>query len=158
MTNTYALVKNNIVANVVLADDGFIAGIASDWDRIEKINDDQDQLVAIGWSWSAKAGFTPPEPVVPKAVWEITKLAFKNRFPRAKWMAAKQAIGDFAVAADFFESFELAASIHLDRKDTQDMVNAMATSAVPSEARLTPEEAALILEVPAGAAEQRQTP
>lgn len=76
---------------------------------------------------------------------KITKLSFKNRFPRAKWKAAKAASASNADLADFFESFELASHINLALTETMDGVNALTLAAWPASIRLTSDEVAAIL-------------
>lgn len=83
--------------------------------------------------------------VKPDTNWRISKLAFKNRFPRAKWIAAKQAATTNPELEDFFESFDLSQFIDLSDKQVIDSVNMFTTSAVPEECRLSADEANAIL-------------
>lgn len=89
------------------------------------------------------------EPIIEQHTWKITKLAFKNRFPRSKWIAAKSAASTDANLADFFETFELSTFIDLQRQDTIDYVNALKDESIPESIRLTQEEVNAVLLVPA---------
>lgn len=74
----YALIKNGVVSNVIVADADFVAGIAKQWDHIEPASGG----VGPGWGWDGTR-FTPPiDPAPPTestpAVWTV--LAFRSRF------------------------------------------------------------------------------
>lgn len=58
----YALIKNGVVANTIIADSTFIKVIASDWDDIIEIPDDE---CGIGWSFDGKDFFAPVQPEEP---------------------------------------------------------------------------------------------
>jgi hypothetical protein len=67
----YALIKNDVVANVIVADAEFVAGIADQWDHIEPATDG----VGPGWGWDGSQFAAPPPVVVPEPeaeppVWE----------------------------------------------------------------------------------------
>lgn len=79
--------------------------------------------------------------------WKITKLAFKRRFPNAKWIAAKAASMVDVGLADFFEDFNLATFIDLSRDDTIAKVTALGNVVIPESFRLTEEEIAAVLTV-----------
>ncbi len=88
----YALVRNNFVENVIVADPDFIQIIESEWDHIEAIDTFQEQGmgIGIGWSWNAQDGFVQPTPEQPEPVQQdskITRLAFLNRFQDAEAIA-----------------------------------------------------------------------
>lgn len=89
-----------------------------------------------------------PEPDEIKT-WNITKLAFKNRFPREKWKAAKAASVIDADVADFFESFNLATYIDLQRAETRQQVTNLTDPSVPESFRLTEEELDSVINTPA---------
>ena len=76
---------------------------------------------------------------------KITKLAFKNRFPRSKWIAARSASNADANLADFFESFDLATFIGLEDEETVYAVNSFASEGIPVEMKLTQQEVESIL-------------
>ena len=86
--------------------------------------------------------YTPP------VNWKISKLAFKNRFPRDKWIASKKAAISDEELEDFFESFDLAQFIDLSSEYTIESVNVFKTDRVPAECRLTEEEVNSILTTP----------
>lgn len=50
----YALIKDGIVKNVIVADTSFVALIRSEWSQIEPVTG----AAGIGWSWDN--GFVPP--------------------------------------------------------------------------------------------------
>lgn len=81
--------------------------------------------------------------------WKITKLAFKNRFPKAKWIAAKVAAQSDPILADFFETFELSTYVDLQREDTIESVQSLTQASIPESFRLTAEEYSEVIEVPA---------
>ena len=78
----------------------------------------------------------------------ISKFAFKNRFPREKWVAAKAASATNANLADFFEDFALVKAIELDFPRTVASVNSLADPSVPVEFRLTAAEVSAVLDQP----------
>lgn len=86
-------------------------------------------------------------------IWNITKLAFKNRFPSAKWIAARVASNSSAELYDFFESFDLATYINLKDQKTIDAVTSLSNESVPVEYRLTAEEVFSVINVPAATSE-----
>lgn len=154
----YALIKNNKVENVIVADPDFIQNIFLDWDHIEPLDTlhEQGLGVGVGWSWNEIEGFIAPvitepepEPIPVVDTWKITKLAFKNRFPRNKWIAAKIASANNPVLSDFFETFELSTFIDLQRQDTISSVNTLKDVSTPESFRLTQEEVDAVLLVPA---------
>lgn len=82
----YALIKNGVVENVIVADESFIAQIASEWDHIEPISGGAGR----GWGWDGSQFVAPepgsdPEPA-PAApwVWLIDIGPFYDRFGAAK--------------------------------------------------------------------------
>lgn len=58
----YALIKSGIVENTIIADEGFIAMIASEWDHCVRV-DEMDPQPGIGWSYDGSV-FTAP--VIPE--------------------------------------------------------------------------------------------
>lgn len=150
MNNKYALIKNNIVKNVIVADADFISTIASEYDLIEVLDTPEEQKVAgPGWIYVSETGeFIAPEQPS-NETWKITKLAFKNRFPKPKWTAAKIASQTDPVMADFFETFELSTYIDLQRQDTIESVQFLTQPSVPESFRLTSEEYSEVIETPA---------
>ena len=111
----YALIKNGVVDNVILGDEDFKAHLETVglYDHIEALDTpDEEKVSGPGWLYDSATGVfsepPAPEPTPepePIPVFKITKLAFKNRFPRPKWIAAR-ASTDVALV-DFFECFDL---------------------------------------------------
>lgn len=147
--NKYALIKSGVVSNVVLGDDLWVDSIRQHWDNIVKLN--ENDRPNKGQQWIEGEGFITEEYVESEDVhtWKITKLAFKNRFPRSKWKAARQAATVNADFYDFFESFELATYIDLALPETIVSVTAMSAEGVPVEIKLTPEEVTAVIATPA---------
>lgn len=84
----YALIKNGVVANVIVADLDFIAQIEADWDRIEALDTlhEQGLGVSIGWTWDGE--FHAPHPALPTTVFaprHISVGSFLDRFGAQKW-------------------------------------------------------------------------
>lgn len=131
----YAIIENEMVVNVVESDApvGVASETANIGDRYEN------------------GEFIKPDPapqLAPAESFGISKLAFKNRFPRDKWKAAKAAASVSIDMADFFEDFELALFINLQDPRTIASVNDLADISVPVEFRLTAEEVANVIETP----------
>lgn len=88
----YALIKTGTVQNVIVADEQFIAQIAAEWDRIERIDTPAEQAlgVGIGWGWDGTqfvappAPPAPPPPEPPEWEWYIDIGPFFDRFGAAK--------------------------------------------------------------------------
>ncbi len=89
----------------------------------------------------------PPTPLA--ATWALSRRAFKARFPREKWIAAKVASASSPQLADFFEDFELSSFIDVTNPLTVAAVTALATPETPVEFRLTEAEVSAVLNVPA---------
>lgn len=107
----YALIKNNVVENVIVADESFVQLIATEWDHIERIDTPAEQAlgVGIGWTWNTTQGFIAPvvpevePPVVVPPVWEwfIDLGPFYDRFGAAKMAVLTSAdSGVKAILAD----------------------------------------------------------
>ena len=151
----YALIKNGVVDNVILGDEDFVAHLTAQgvYDHIEALDTPDEQKVGgPGWLYDAATGvFTEPvreEPVVAAVeVWKITKLAFKNRFPREKWIAARASTN--VALVDFFESFDLATFIDLKSTEVVPAVSSLALEATPVEFKLTQAEVDAVLTVAA---------
>lgn len=146
----YALIKNGTVQNVIVADEDFISTIASEYDHIEPLDTLEEQKVTgPGWIYVSETGefFEPEQPS--NETWKITKLAFKNRFPKAKWIAAKVAAQTDPILADFFETFELSTYIDLQRQDTIESIQFMTQAEIPEAFRLSAQEYSDVIEVPA---------
>ena len=145
----YALIKNGVVENIIVADEAFVSTLTG-YDHIEALDTPEEQKVAgPGWLYDAVTGEFSEPPVVNNDTWKITKLAFKNRFPRQKWIAAKAASSVNQEIADFFETFNLATYIDLEREDTIADVSYLKNELIPESFRLTEAEYAAVMLVPA---------
>lgn len=149
----YALIKNNTVENIIVADEAFVSSLSGQYDHIEALDTPEEQKVAgPGWLYDPETGkFSEPEFEIPEVLptWKITKLAFKNRFQKSKWIAAKIASQSDPILADFFETFELSTWIDLQRQDTIESVQFLTQASIPESFRLTAEEYTAVIEVPA---------
>jgi len=72
----YALIKNNIVKNVILANANFVAGISHKWDKILLL---PDNFGGPGWVYDGSQ-ISPPQP----SQAEIDKKARKSRLKSLK--------------------------------------------------------------------------
>lgn len=145
----YALIKNGVVENIIVADEAFVSTL-SGYDHIEALDTPEEQKVAgPGWLYDAGTGVFSEPPVPQNDTWKITKLAFKTRFPRQKWMAAKAAAEVSPEMADFFETFNLATYIDLQREDTIADVSYLKNELIPESFRLTEAEYTTVMLVPA---------
>lgn len=88
-------------------------------------------------------------PAPPVETWQLSKRAFKARFPREKWIAAKVAVASSPALADFFEDFELSSFIDVTNPITVASVTALTAPGTPVEFRLTEAEVNAVLKVPA---------
>ncbi|MBL8509326.1 MAG: hypothetical protein JNM11_12695 [Chitinimonas sp.] len=81
-----------------------------------------------------------PQPVTAKFGTVMTQLAFKRRFPVAKWQAARTiaASGQSPDLADFFEDWSAAS--YIDLRDVADRLPMMMSPQMPEPARLTQAE------------------
>lgn len=66
----YALIKDGIVKRVIVADPDFLPHIAVDWDHVEALDTEGEQVlnVGIGWGWDGAFVEPPtpePEPTAP---------------------------------------------------------------------------------------------
>ncbi|WP_047217190.1 hypothetical protein [Delftia lacustris] len=79
MIKDYALIKDGRVAQVIVADAGFVAGIQDMWDHIEPAS----AGAGVGWAWDGQAFAAPPAPEPgpqPAPVRHISVGAFFDRF------------------------------------------------------------------------------
>lgn len=126
----YALINNNKVENIIVADQEFIDAISDQYQHIESLDQPGELNIGVGWSWSQNGGFsapTPePEPNQPSPK-KITQLAFISRFTDAEAIALDLAsIGSTVEAASirrFMQKVNAATYIDLDRSDTISGVN-----------------------------------
>ena len=115
----YALIKNGVVENVIVATPEFIQTIAQDWDHVEALDTLHEQGLGVGrgWSWDAVTGFTqPPQPVVPvePVKRHIAVGSFYDRFGAEKYNIL--ASTDLTVQA-LIKDVSVRKFIDLDRDD-----------------------------------------
>lgn len=127
----YALINNNKVENIIVADQEFIDAISDhQYQHIESLDQPGELNIGVGWSWSQNGGFsapTPePEPNQPSPK-KITQLAFISRFTDAEAIALDLAsIGSTVEAASirrYMQKVNAATFIDLEREDTIAGVN-----------------------------------
>lgn len=133
----YALIKNNKVENIIVADFDFVQMILPDWQHIEPIDSQAEMTlsVGIGWSWTAQDGFTPPvveiTPELPQES-KLTRLAFLNRFQDSEAIAIDLAsIGSTPEAAAvrlYLKKVDAATYIDLQDQKTRNGVQALETA------------------------------
>lgn len=118
----YALIKNDTVVNVIVADDDFITTIEKDYDRIECI-DTQEEIAAnvgIGFTWEKdKLPVAPTvEIITPDPIKRIvSKLAFRRRFTKTERDTIEWAAIDNPSASE--EQRKMAASLRTTLKDQE---------------------------------------
>lgn len=95
------------------------------------------------WRLASDAEAEPPR------TWEISKRAFKNRFPRAKWNAASMASASNSLMYDFFETYRELSFVNLKDEETHYAVLAFSMDNIPDEMRLTGAEVDAVLNVAA---------
>lgn len=119
----YALIENNKVKNVILADEEFISNMTETYQHIEDLdNHPLGDRISAGWGWDP-SGFTePPAPPEPPVERKVTRLAFLNRFTDAEAIALDLAsIGTTIEAASirrYMQKVNAATFIDLTRDDT----------------------------------------
>lgn len=126
----YALIINNKVENIIVADQEFIDTISNQYQHIESLDQPGEHDIGVGWSWSQNEGFSAPapEPVQSQpAPKKITQLAFISRFTDAEAIALDLAsIGSTVEAASirrFMQKINAATFIDLDLAVTISAVN-----------------------------------
>ena len=148
----YALIKDNNVVNVIVAEPDFIASIQSDYDHIEPLDTllEQGLGVCIGWTYDGEfhAPDIPPVvlPTIPQEK-KITRLAFLNRFTDGEAIALDLAsIGNTVEAASirrYLSKVNAATFIDLEDPDTRGGVQTLEVMGLISEGR-----ALVILDTP----------
>ena len=119
----YALIENNKVKSVILADEEFVSNMTETYQHIEALdNHPLGGKISAGWGWDP-SGFTePPAPPVAPVERKVTRLAFLNRFTDAEAIALDLAsIGTTIEAASirrYMQKVNAATFIDLARDDT----------------------------------------
>lgn len=85
----FALVKTNLVENVIVADQEFADSIKADWDAVVAIPEGNPSGVGIGWTYKSKKFTAPVVESLPEVVLPVnTKIsvgAFFDRFGDQKY-------------------------------------------------------------------------
>jgi hypothetical protein len=61
----YALIKDGIVNNIIVADAQFIEAIENEWEHIEELDTEEKQIVGVNWTWDEELGFGEPSSIIP---------------------------------------------------------------------------------------------
>lgn len=118
----YALVKNNIIENVIECDQAFADSIAHEWDEVIPSNGMCKGWEKIGGVWTPPA---PPEQPAPAPVRVLTKLQYMNRFTDAELAAIYTAAKTVVQVEIWLEKFKLATEVNLDDPATVAGLQAM---------------------------------
>lgn len=145
-------IKNGIVDNFVhVTEDTKTASIGFLESQGYTVLDMERDNIKIGDLYNAITNeFTPVEP---EGNWNISKRAFKNRFPRAKWNYAAMNKDTNPLLYDMLETWSVSSYINLKDEETIYCVTALTYENIPVEARLTAAECDAIL-VPPGLPEE----
>ena len=128
--------ETEVTAKVFLEDQGFVI-VGS------------DAPVSIGWTYDESTGEFQEAVAADTTTWDISKNAFKKRFPRAKWNAASMASTSNSLLYDFFETYREVPYVTLTDPETYYAVMALSMDNIPEEMRLTGDEVDAVLSVPA---------
>lgn len=139
----YALIKNGQVENVIVADETFIATIATEWDHIERIDTPAKRAlgVGIGWAWDGSNFVAPPAPPPKPYATFIDIGPFYDRFGAAKMAVLTSA--DPAIIA-VLTDLNIRKWIDLARPDVAQAVQYVGSVVT----QVTPELQATILNTP----------
>jgi hypothetical protein len=118
----YALIKNNLVENVILADQAFADSIAPGWDAVVP-----SQNAGIGWTYVDGVFTAPPAPTPTPAqpIRTLTKLQYMGRFTDAELVGIYTAAKTVVQVEIWLEKFKLASEINLDDPATVSGLQAM---------------------------------
>lgn len=127
----YALIKNNIVENVIVAEPDFIETILDQYQHIEPLDTLHEQGLGVGIGWTFennefKAPVIPEEVVVPKTT--LTKLEYMDRFTDAELAAIYAAAKTSVEVEIWLGRFKLASKVNLTDERTIAGVNALETA------------------------------
>ena len=128
----YALIKNQNVENVIVAEPDFIQHIQAEWDHIEPLDTlhEQGLGVGIGWTYVNNAFVAPPAPPAPEPVpppvyeWYIDKGPFFDRFGAQKMAVL---LSSDPVIKALLSDINNRHWIDLQRQDVADAVNYIGT-------------------------------
>jgi hypothetical protein len=136
MTKRFAIIKGDIVDNIVLSDDPLdVDGL---WIDITSMSPEP----LIGWGYVNGAFVAPPEkPYVPPSV--ITKAAFRFRFTDPEYVGILSAAKTDINVASWVETFNMLSTVDLKNQRTIDGVNNLVSAGL-----LTADRANQILTAP----------
>lgn len=128
----FALIKKEIVENVIVADTEFISMITQQWDHIEPLDTLYEQGIGVGIGWKYINGnFVLPEVAATTPSTKITRLAFLNRFTDAEAIAIDLAqLGetvDAAAIRRYQKKIDAASFIDLQSPETVAGIAALET-------------------------------
>ena len=116
----YALIKNDIIENVIVADIDFIETIQPNYDRIEEVDELKAQGFPIGVGITWRMGEQPEEPVqvsAPPVARKVSRYAFRKRFTGTEKATIELAAIDNPNAP--IEQRQMAASLRATLKDQE---------------------------------------
>ena len=122
----YALIKQGVVDNVIVADAAFIT-MLSGYDHIEALDTEVEQRVTgPGWLYDHQTGlFSPPLSESVESVRMISRFAFRSRFTLAEKTAIYTAAEQNKMIQAFLDDIQAADDIDLDLPDTVAGVEAL---------------------------------
>lgn len=137
----YALIKNSIVENVIIAEPEFIESFQHDYDHVEPLDTLHEQSLNVGIGWSYVEGeFNPPVQSEPEKYTKITQLAFLNRFKDSEAIAIDLAsIGTTVQAASirrYLQKVQASTFIDLSREDLRSGVQSLESLGILTKARV----------------------
>lgn len=121
----YALIKNGMVENIIIAEPDFIAAIADDWEHIEPLDTPEEQALNVGIGWTYVAGvFAAPETAGEESAEQtyevLSRLGFRNRFTMMeKAMIEFAAIDDPAKTPEQRMQSAMLRAILADQRDAK---------------------------------------
>lgn len=116
----YALIKNNLVEAIIVADSEFAASITSQWDAVVLVTGD----AGVGWSYIGGIFIAPPVVIppppdpIPEPPRYLSKLGFRNRFTMAEKAALEIASLDNPAAS--MQQRMIAATLRASLADQRD--------------------------------------
>ena len=144
----FALIKNNIVENIAVADQEWADTILTDWQYVIDITDVTPQPGPL-WSYDGHAFEPDPPPPAPPPEpinWKITRLAFRNRFTSSEKVAVELGCLDnpegtlqqrqqAAMLRSMQKDVDAAVYIDLKNQDTRNGVQALETAGLLASGR-----------------------
>lgn len=125
----YALIKNGIVDNVIVADADFIAAISHQYDRCELLDTPDEQKVAgLGWRYVDGVFIAPPEPESGTPTYKSwSAFDFYRKFSSAERIAIRTRTNTDPIAEDIYSTLNAAIASGANiRDDDPDTTNGLA--------------------------------